>query len=175
MIGERGGSTATLEAGVALIEEHRASLAQSIRDDILSWLTQYGEWHRNNLRVEVPADSKNAVGAVVIGLINSGVIEETGERRKSDDPASHGRKSNCYRFRRSDGVPGKSASRVAAVPSKNPRAASFPRAAQAGKDEPGAALPQQETDPVGGADNSLAPSTDRLFDIQTSHYDQEAA
>lgn len=150
MIGERGGSTATLEAGAALINEHKASLAQSIREDILSWLDIYPTWHRDNLRVKVPADSKNAVGAVVNGLIRGGAIEETGERRPSSDPASHRRKSSVYQL-------------------KDPRVASFPRATQAGMDEPGAVVraPQQETAPTGGAHISPAPPVEPLplFDL----------
>lgn len=153
MVGERGGTTATLEAGIALVEEHKASLAQSIREDILAWLSQYPSWHRDNLRIEIPADSKNALGAVVNGLIRSGVIEETGERRASSDPASHRRKSSVYRL-------------------TEPRTASFPRAVQAGTDEPGET---QETGQVGGAHNSLASPTYRLFEIDENHYGQEAA
>jgi hypothetical protein len=99
MIGERGGTTATLEEGEALIHEHKASLALAIRNDILIHLDQYESWHRDNLTIEIPAESKNALGAVVSGLISSGLIEETGERRKSSDPAAHGRKSNVYRRR----------------------------------------------------------------------------
>ena len=38
------------------------------------------------------------LGAVVGGLVRSGCIEETGERRRSGDPASHGRKSNVFRL-----------------------------------------------------------------------------
>ncbi len=98
MIGERGGSTATLDEGIARIEQHKPILSNAIRFDILDWLETHPEWHRNHLRVAVPADSKNAVGAVVNALIRSGKIEETGERRKSSDPASHGRKSNVYRL-----------------------------------------------------------------------------
>jgi hypothetical protein len=102
-VGERGGSTASLEQGQALIEEHKASLSLAVRNDILIHLEQNGEWHRDNLTIEVPASSKNVVGAVVSGLISSGLIQETGERRRSSDPASHGRKSNVYRLRSRSG------------------------------------------------------------------------
>ena len=98
MVGERGGSTRDLDSGVALIEQHKPVLSNAIRYDILDWLESHSVWHRNDLRVDVPPESKNAVGAVVNGLIRSGRIVETGERRKSSDPASHGRKSNCYRL-----------------------------------------------------------------------------
>lgn len=118
-LGERGGSTRSLDEGIELIEQHRASLAQSLRADIVAYLSEHGEWHRDNLRVTVPADSKNAVGAVVNGLIRSGVIVETGERRKSADPASHARKSNVYRLRRSakSGGPGNTDLGDSSVPS----------------------------------------------------------
>lgn len=100
-LGERGGTTPDLDSGVALIETHKPVLSNAIRFDILDWLESHSTWHRNDLRVEVPADSKNAVGAVVSGLISSGTIVETGERRKSSDPASHGRKSNVFKLQQS--------------------------------------------------------------------------
>jgi hypothetical protein len=98
MVGERGGSTVTAEQGFALVEQHKPVLSNAIRFDILDWLESHSTWHRNDLRVDVPPESKNAVGAVVNGLIRSGRIVETGERRKSSDPASHARKSNVYRL-----------------------------------------------------------------------------
>jgi len=97
-LGERGGFTATAEQGFALVEQHKPVLSNAIRFDILDWLENHSSWHRNDLRVDVPPESKNAVGAVVNGLIRSGRIVETGERRKSSDPASHARKSNVYRL-----------------------------------------------------------------------------
>jgi len=97
MTGERGGNTASLEDGVRLIETHKGFISRVIRDDILDWLSTNGTWHRDDLRVHVPAESKNAIGAAVISLVRQGRIVETGERRKSSDPASHGRKSNVYR------------------------------------------------------------------------------
>lgn len=179
MVGERGGKTATLEAGIALVEEHKASLAQSIRADILAWLDQYPSWHRDNLRVNIPADSKNALGAVVGGLVRAGIIEETGERRPSSDPASHSRKSSVYRLRlgrgerrsAEGGGPGNSLRVHKCSPDGEP-----PKVHRT-MDRSEAALrqPQQETEPVGGVDNSLASPTDRLFDISTDYYGQEAA
>ncbi len=151
-IGERGGSTSTLEQGQALIQEHKASLAMAIRNDILIHLEQYGEWHRDNLSIEVPAESKNAVGAVVSGLIKSGKIEETGERRRSSDPASHGRKSNVYRLRAGDSRSG-------------PAWVSAP--ATSGS-EPERAVGRTGT---GGSSEGGEPSEPaRLFEIESSSY-----
>lgn len=97
-LGERGGTTATLEAGVGLIETHKPDWAAAVRADILRHLQHHPTWHRDNLDVPLPADSKNVLGAVVAGLIRAGRIEETGERRASAEPAAHGRRSAVYRL-----------------------------------------------------------------------------
>lgn len=108
-LGERGGRTATLEAGIDLIEIHKGELAAAVRADILRHLESHVEWHRDDLTVHLPADSKNVLGAVVNGLVRSGRIVETGERRRSAEPAAHGRRSSVYR-RGGDGRPQSGAS-----------------------------------------------------------------
>lgn len=103
-VGERGGRTATAEQGFEAIETFKHTIADQVRADILGWLDGHATWHRDNLRVPLAPADKNAVGAVVGGLVSSGVIVETGERRKSADPASHGRKSNVFKLQRSGNV-----------------------------------------------------------------------
>jgi hypothetical protein len=99
LIGERGGSTATFEEGQDLIEAQKIHWREAIRTDILETLDVAGEWHADDLiTLGVPADCKNVIGAAVGALVNRGLIEETGERRKSTAPESHGRKSNVYRL-----------------------------------------------------------------------------
>lgn len=99
MIGERGGSSATLEQGVELIEIHKAELRAAVRADILDHLATHSEWHANDLRVDVTGHA-NVVGATVNGLSKSGLIEKTGEWRPATAPASHGRESRVWRLRR---------------------------------------------------------------------------
>lgn len=103
-LGERGGFTATAEQGFDAIETFKHSIADQVRLDILGWLEGHSTWHRDDLRIPLASADKNVLGAVVNGLIRSGKIVETGERRKSSDPAAHGRKSNVYRLKtRTDG------------------------------------------------------------------------
>lgn len=97
-IGERGGTTGTADEGFDVIETFKHTIADQVRQDILGWLGSHSTWHRDDLRIPLAASDKNVLGAVVNGLIRSGKIVETGERRKSSDPAAHGRKSNCYRL-----------------------------------------------------------------------------
>lgn len=86
-------------ARTALVDRDVVKLIDQVRLDILGWLSEHSEWHRDDLRIPLAAADKNVLGAVVNGLIRSGRIVETGGRRKSSDPASHGRKSNVYRLR----------------------------------------------------------------------------
>ena len=98
MIGERGGSTATFQDGADLIDLHKGNLKARVRADILDWLESHPTWHANDLRVAVPANSRNVMPAVLAGLTRSGLIEKTGERRKATAKASHGRDSNVFRL-----------------------------------------------------------------------------
>lgn len=100
--GERGGTTTSLPEAQQLIEQHKAQLTAAVRADILDHLHHHGVWHADDLRVDLTGH-RNILGAVVIGLINRGIIRETGERRRSTAPASHGRKSNCYRLTQGGG------------------------------------------------------------------------
>lgn len=97
-VGERGGRFATVEQGFGAIETFKHTIADQVRQDILGWLGSHSTWHRDDLRVSLSPADKNVLGAVVGGLVRSGCIEETGERRRSGDPASHGRKSNVFRL-----------------------------------------------------------------------------
>lgn len=97
-IGERGGTTGTADEGFDVIETFKHTIADQVRLDILGWLGSHSTWHRDDLRVSLSPADKNVLGAVVGGLVRSGCIEETGERRRSGDPASHGRKSNVFRL-----------------------------------------------------------------------------
>lgn len=102
-LGERGGTTSSLKEASDLIETHKDDLAAAVRADILDHLESRPEWHRDDLRVQLPAASKNVLGAVVNGLVRSGRIVETGERRASSEPAAHGRRSSVYRLSTSSG------------------------------------------------------------------------
>lgn len=101
MLGERGGTTASVEEARELQEEMKPFWSKAIRAAILNALEACGEFHADDLlTLGIPADCKNIVGAQINALVKSGRIEETGERRKSTAPESHGRKSNVYRLRR---------------------------------------------------------------------------
>lgn len=97
MVGERGGGFETFEAASALLHTFKDDWAAAVRADILQHLEHHAEWHRDDLQLILPPDSKNVLGAVVNGLVRSGRIEETGERRASAEPAAHGRRSNVYK------------------------------------------------------------------------------
>jgi hypothetical protein len=100
VIGERGGTTASLDEARDLQEAHKATWSQAIRLEILEVLETQPEVHADDLlTLGIPPDCKNIVGAQFNALVRSGRIVETGERRKSAAPESHGRKSNVYRLR----------------------------------------------------------------------------
>jgi hypothetical protein len=184
VIGERGGTTATFQEAQDLIDAQKAHWREAIRHDILETLEVAGEWHSDDLiPLGVPADCKNVIGAAVGALVNQGLIEETGERRKSAAPESHGRKSNVYRLtprgreklhrvNKSGPVEGKgenSAARIAG--SRAGGREVHPPVASSGRDS----LP-----PGGGVDPSpSAAALPTLFEVDTprprSHYEEEAA
>jgi hypothetical protein len=100
VIGERGGTTASLDEARELQEAHRAHWSAAIRAEIMNVLELHPEVHADDLlTLGIPPDCKNIVGAQFNALVRSGRIVETGERRKSAAPESHGRKSNCYKLR----------------------------------------------------------------------------
>lgn len=97
-VGERGGVTRTLDAGIGLLEDHKAHWLALISQRIDDVLCQKGTFHADDLvPLGIPAEHKNCVGGCVIGKIRKGLMEETGERRASTDPAGHGRRSAVYR------------------------------------------------------------------------------
>lgn len=99
MIGECGGSTATLTEAEELMEAHKALWSQTIRLAILESLEIHGLYHADDLlTLGIPADCKNIVGAQTNALVRQGLMEETGERRSTSDPAGHGRRSAVYRI-----------------------------------------------------------------------------
>jgi hypothetical protein len=99
LIGERGGSTATLTEAEELMEAHKALWSQTIRLAILESLEIHGLYHADDLlTLGIPADCKNIVGAQTNALVRQGLMEETGERRSTSDPAGHGRRSAVYRI-----------------------------------------------------------------------------
>lgn len=95
MLGERGGTTASLNDARRFIEAHKGDRVAQLRSDILDWLDTHAEWHVNDLRVP---DPDRIIGSVVAGLIAQRRIEKTGERRKATAKASHGRDSNVFRL-----------------------------------------------------------------------------
>jgi hypothetical protein len=99
MIGERGGSTATLTEAEELMEAHKALWSQTIRQAIFESLEIEGYFHADDLlTLGIPPDCKNIVGAQVNALVRQGYMAETGERRSTSDPAGHGRRSAVYRI-----------------------------------------------------------------------------
>lgn len=99
MIGERGGSTATLEEAEELLEARKANWSATIRLSILESLEIHGRFHASDLlTLGIPADCKNCVGAQVMAVVRQGLMEETGQRISSPDPAGHGRRSAVYRI-----------------------------------------------------------------------------
>ena len=97
-LGERGGSTANFEEGAELVESFKQDWSELIRLEIKNCLLFKGEFHASDLvDLNIPADSKNCVGAAVMAAVRRGWMVETGERRASTDKAGHSRKSNVYR------------------------------------------------------------------------------
>lgn len=66
-LGERGGTTSSLKEASDLIETHKDDLAAAVRADILDHLESHPEWHRDDLRVQLPADSKVSGGHIPPG------------------------------------------------------------------------------------------------------------
>ncbi|MBN8866011.1 MAG: hypothetical protein J0H98_00510 [Solirubrobacterales bacterium] len=95
-LGDRGGNTRSLEEARALFRTHKAELTHAIEQDILEHLDTHDEWHADDLTVEIPADSPNALGSVVGRLVKTGALVEVG-RRASKRVAAHSRKSGVYR------------------------------------------------------------------------------
>lgn len=99
MIGERNGTTASLEEARELQEAHKALWSQTIRQAILETLEVHGTYHADDLlTLGIPAECKNIVGAQTNAIVRQGLMAETGERRSTSDPAGHGRRSAVYRI-----------------------------------------------------------------------------
>lgn len=97
MIGERGGTTVSLEQAEALHLEHRREWSARIRWRIAEVLVDTGRFHADDLvDLDIPADHKNIVGASVGAAVRKGHMVETGVRRRTSDPAGHGRRSAVY-------------------------------------------------------------------------------
>lgn len=173
MLGERGGGFETFEAAAALLQTFKGDWSAAVRADILQHLESHPEWHRDDLRVQLPADSKNVLGAVVNGLVRSGRIVETGERRASSEPAAHGRRSSVYRLSTVSGghiPPGRKRDTVSldgpAVPA-SPHAShpakegvGTPAELTGGRDAGGGREPNEST-----SQGSSPPATGTLFDL----------
>lgn len=162
MSGERGGTTPTLDQAQRFILAHKGNLAAQIRADILDWLETHDEWHANDLRVPVPADSRNVMPAVVAGLVGGKVIEKTGERRKATAKASHGRDSNVFRLT-AGGMGSEREVHPAASSESKSSVSPLPAASKSGPVTPDASsdgltvvASQQEPEPVGGDTTSPA-------------------
>jgi hypothetical protein len=187
-LGERGGSTATLGDAQDLIDAQKAHWREAIRHDILETLELAGEWHADDLvALGVPADCKNVIGAAVGALVNQGLIEETGERRKSTAPESHGRKSNVYRLTTKGRMKLRPTNQVTAGESLGgPETASRGGRSitQASQCQDVASISGRAmADPPGGGVDTPSPSATALpslfgdedFVRPRSHYDEEAA
>jgi hypothetical protein len=187
VIGERGGSTATLTEAEELMEAHKALWSQTIRLAILESLEIHGLYHADDLlTLGIPADCKNIVGAQTNALVRQGLMEETGERRSTSDPAGHGRRSAVYRITdlgRNKLRPHQGSGESLGGPETGSRggsrgAGSIPRSAPSGT---AAAISGRETLPQGGGDVSSSSATTALptlFELDASpqsHYEEEAA
>ena len=97
MIGERGGTTGSLEEARRLHREYKAEWCLKIKWRIVKCLVENGEFHASDLvDLEIPEGCKNVIGSSIGAAVKKGIMLETGERRSSIDQAGHGRKSAVY-------------------------------------------------------------------------------
>jgi hypothetical protein len=175
-LGERGGTVHSVDEARELQEAHKAMWSQAIRLEILDVLRVQPEVHADDLlTLGIPADCKNIVGAQFNALVRSGRITETGERRKSAAPESHGRKSNVYRLQ-----PDQERDRGLSAPS-------VPRGGSSGKGtssprHPAAATSgegRQGTQSGGGGHSPAVTALPTLFELEPvrgrGHHESEAA
>lgn len=97
--GQRGGPVPplTLEAAIALLKEWRGEEMGWVRARIVQLARRHGEYHADQL-AEVQLAQPNVIGAAVRALMSGGYIEPTGERRRNEAKAAHGRRSDVYRL-----------------------------------------------------------------------------
>lgn len=96
--GTRGGSTGSFDEGAARMEQARPVESAQLRRLILRLAVQFGGEFHGDMLTRVVLSQRNMIGAQVSGLVRCGYLEPTGQRRRSVNPASHGRKSEVYRL-----------------------------------------------------------------------------
>jgi hypothetical protein len=189
MIGERGGTTSSLDEARERQEAHKALWSQTIRQAILETLEVHGTYHADDLlTLGIPAECKNIVGAQTNAIVRQGLMAETGERRSTSDPAGHGRRSAVYRITEKGRTKLRSTNQVTAGESLGGPETGSRGGGSAGEgcaslpdSIPAAAISGREAIPQGGGDvSSLSATTalPTLFSLEPpprSHYEEEAA
>lgn len=83
----------------SLQEAHRGRWSAAVRWAIAEELWRTGEFHADALLdLELPDDARNIIGAQVAAATAKGLMEATGERRKSAAKSRNAAKSAVYRI-----------------------------------------------------------------------------
>lgn len=80
------------------METARPVESKQLRRMILRLAAEYGGEFHGDMLTRVAISERNMIGAQVSALVRAGYLEPTGHRRRSANPASHGRKSDVYRL-----------------------------------------------------------------------------
>lgn len=96
-LGIRGGTTVTLQEAKELFRKWRAAEFGWVNAKIILTAKQYGEFHSDHME-DIEVRNRNVIGAAVSSLQQQGIIISTGEHRRSQVPAAHGRRSYVYRL-----------------------------------------------------------------------------
>lgn len=96
-VGTRGGphTPLSVERADSLFSTWRADEYGSLKDLILQIAVEDGEFHADSL-ADLDLSERNQIGSAVRALQSSGLIESSGEHRKSSHAAGHGRRSYVY-------------------------------------------------------------------------------
>lgn len=94
--GERGGTTATVEEGVAVLETQKGSEIARVCGAIMQHALNHPEVHADDV-AHLEVSSRNVIGAAFRDLVKEGLIEKTGGRKRTEQKAGHGRSSYVYR------------------------------------------------------------------------------
>lgn len=103
--GTRGGSTGvqTADDAVKLLARWRGEEMGWVRARIVQTARIRGEYHADDL-AGVELAQPNVIGAAVRSLLTAGLIASTGERRRNEAAAAHGRRSDVYGLTERGGI-----------------------------------------------------------------------
>ena len=97
MLGERGGTTGSLQEAEALQEQHKSAVKNRVRQRIEDVLCETGHFHSEDLiSLDLDPDDKNIIGSQIGAFSRAGWMVETGVRRASSSVSR--RKSSVYRI-----------------------------------------------------------------------------